>query len=107
MTSPQARGEKSVPPEDSEERRSPREVLDAFEDKMKRRVKQFDLRVLDNKRSLEKIRGHLSGYLDDCQKALERRLSDLDARVDELAARVEAWDKKVARQEALDQGAER
>ena len=97
--------EKSGPaPKDADARRTPQEVLSAFEDQMKRKVKQFDLRVLQNKRSLEKIRGHLSGYLDDCQKALERRLAELDAQVDALADKVDIWEKDLLRRQALKQG---
>jgi len=104
MTSPEPGGKSAVSQKNPDERRSPKEVLSAFEGQMKRKVKQFDLRVLGNKRKLEKIREHLGLHLDGCQKVLERRLSDLDARVDELADRVEVWEKKVARQEALSQG---
>ena len=87
-------------------RPSPRQVLSAFEDQMKRKVKQFDLRVLKNKRQLEKIRGHLSVYLDDCQKALENRLVDLDTRIERLADRVGAWEKRLDHEQSLKHGAE-
>jgi len=104
MTSPPPDEKSGTPPADAEERRTPQEVLSAFEDQMKRKVKQFDLRVLQNKRNLEKIRGHLSGYLDDCQKTLERRLAELDAKVDALVDKVEIWEKDLVRRQTLQQG---
>ena len=105
MTAPGDKGESGTV-QKPEERRSPREVLSAFEEQMKGKVKQFDLRVLKNKRRLEKIRGHLNVYLDDCQKALENRLAELDARVDGIADRVDAWEKKLDREQSLSRGAE-
>ncbi len=93
--------------EKTDERRTPQEVLNAFEEQMKRKVKQFDLRVLENKRRLQKIRGRLTAYLDECQKVLERRLAELDTRVDSLADKVDIWEKSLSRRRALKQGAER
>ena len=90
--------------EKSDQRRPPQDVLNDFEDQMKRKVKQFDLRVLNNKRRLEKIRGRLTGYLDECRKVLERRLAELDDRVDGLADKVDIWEKNLMQQQAFKQG---
>lgn len=98
MTSPTVDQKDAAAEKSSDERRSPREVLAAFDDQMKRKVKRFDLRVLGNKRKLEKIRGHLNVYLDECQKSFERRLDEFDARVDELAVRIEAYEEKLSLQ---------
>lgn len=98
MTSSTVDQQGDVAEQNSDERRSPREVLSAFEDQMKQKVKRFDLRVLGNKRKLEKIHGHLNMYLDGCQKSFERKLDEFDARVDELAAKIEAYEKKLSAQ---------
>jgi hypothetical protein len=95
MTSPTGAPKVAAVQAHADDSQSPREVLSSFEGKMKQKVKQFDLRVLGNKRKLEKIRGHLNVFLDECQKSLERQLHEFDIGIDELARRVEVYERKL------------
>lgn len=71
--------------------RKPSEMLDDFEKILKRRIKAFDLRVMDNKRAMEKVRDDLRTFLDLCRESLERKFAELDRQVGLIEKKVEAY----------------
>lgn len=73
--------------------RKPSEVLDDFEKSLKRRIKAFDIRVMDNKRALERVRDDLRTFLDRCRENLERKFAELDRQVDLVERKIEAYEK--------------
>lgn len=66
----------------------PNEILDAFEKQMVKKIKEFDIRLIQGRKELEQIKTSLTTIISDCQKSLYDKIDDLDKTVTDLLNKV-------------------
>ncbi len=79
---------------DGKEGKDPWEILDDLGNRLEKTVRMFDMRLMNNKNSINDIKGYLNKLIEECQVSLEHKIDLFDRKINALVKEVEKLERE-------------